>query len=47
MKKINLIQELDISRLNCTLNNIDYSSANIKLEKLRDYSLDWLRNAIK
>lgn len=29
------------------LNNIDYSSANIKLEKLRDYSLNWLRNAIK
>ena len=35
MKKINLIQELDINRLNCTLNNIDYygeSSEEIKEE---------------
>lgn len=28
MTKINLIQELDISKLNCTLNNISYSSVN-------------------
>lgn len=28
MTNINLIQELDISRLNCTLNNIGYSDIN-------------------